>query len=132
MEKRKLVNVVVVITAVVLIAVLAFTVRFKVTADRIVVLSASGISCGSCAEKIVAALEQKKGVSSVYVDVAASHIIIGFDSNRTRPEVLAEAATAIGFGSSILQLMTPEEYKALTGRAMDMPAQKKGCRCCTT
>lgn len=102
--------------------------------DSVVVLKSLGVTCGSCAGKIEKALNGKPGVGTVAVDVDSGQVIVSYDAKVARPESLAETVTAAGFGSSILQNFSMEQYQALTGRSVSAVAQAKtgGCGggCC--
>ncbi|KAF0221230.1 MAG: heavy metal-binding domain-containing [Geobacteraceae bacterium] len=104
-----------------------------VQADSVVVLKAQGVTCGSCAGKIEKALKEKPGVASVEVDVDSGQVAVAYDAKAAKPEILAETVTALGYGSSILQNFSAEQYRATTGRngASQSPA-KSGCGggCC--
>lgn len=102
-----------------------------VKADSVAILKSQGVTCGSCAGKIEKALKEKPGVSSVEVDVDAGRVIVAYDSRAAKPEALAETVTGLGYGSSILQAMSAEQYRAATGRAAAAQTPKAaGCACC--
>lgn len=103
-------------------------------ADSVVVLKAQGVTCGSCAGKIEKALRENPGVASVQVDVDVGRVTVAYDGKSVKPETLAENVTALGYGSSILQVVSAEEYKSITGRtvaSLDTP-KAGGCGggCC--
>jgi periplasmic mercuric ion binding protein len=85
--------------------------------DAVVVLKAQGVTCGSCAAKIERALKALPGVTSVAVDVDNTRVTVAYDAAVARPETLAETVTGLGYGSSILQVMSSEEYRVTTGKA---------------
>lgn len=130
MERKKLANVLLVVVALVVVAVFAFSVRLEAAADAVVVLKTSGMTCGSCAGRIEKALKARPGVASVEVDLDAGQVMVGYDSKLAEPGKLAAGVTEIGYGSSILQTMTAEEYRTMTGRDMRVRAAKGGCGCC--
>ena len=101
-----------------------------VEADAVAVLKTKGVTCGSCAGKIEKAVKEKPGVASVEVDVDAGRVIVAYDSKVVKPETLVETVTGLGYGSSIMQVTSVDQYRATTGR--DLPAQptKAGCACC--
>lgn len=101
-------------------------------ADSVVVLKSQGVTCGSCAGKIEKALKEKAGVASVEVDVDNGRVIVAYDAKVAKSETLAETVTSLGYGSSILQNFSAEQYRAMTGRnvASLAPAKSGGCACC--
>ena len=102
-----------------------------VKADSVAILKAQGVTCGSCAGKIGKALKEKPGVSSVAVDVDAGRVVVAYDSKAAKPEALAETVTGLGYGSSILQTMSAEQYRAITGKTAAAQTEKtSGCACC--
>ena len=67
---------------------------------------------------------------SVEVDVEAGSVAVP-ESKVIKPETLAETVTAIGYGGSIVKVMSTEEYKAMTGRkVLPQTAKPAGCGCC--
>ncbi len=103
------------------------------TADSVAILKSQGVTCGSCAGRIERALKEKPGVASVSVDVDAGRVTVAYDSKKAAPEVLAQAVTELGYGSSILQVLTTEPYKAMAGsNAAVQTAKAGGCGgdCC--
>jgi len=128
MTKRKILNILLIgIVAVILVA-FASTVRVRASADTYAVLKTTGMTCGSCSEKISRVLEKEKGVASVKVDVDQGVVVVGYDSNASRPDLFAERVTGIGYGSRVLGVMTPEQYQKIAGGAA--AAQPPGCACC--
>lgn len=102
-----------------------------VAADAVAVLKSQGVTCGSCAGKIEKALKEKHGVASVEVDVDAGRVVVAYDSKVVKPEILAETVTGLGYGSSIMQAMSADQYRATTGRDLPVQAAKAGgCGCC--
>ncbi|HEY6009493.1 MAG TPA: heavy metal-associated domain-containing protein, partial [Geobacteraceae bacterium] len=97
-----------------------------VAADAVAILKSQGVTCGSCAGRIEAALREKPGVASVEVDVDAGRVAVAYDSKVARAETLAETVTAAGYGSSILQVLTSEQYTVLTGRNVPVRTAKTG------
>jgi mercuric ion binding protein len=127
MGKRNVVNLLLVVAAVLLVAVFAFSVRLEASADRVTVLKADGITCAGCVTRIARALEAEQGVASVSVEEAAGRVVIGYDSQAATPEALAKRVTAAGYGCRVLQTQTAEEYQRTTGSAI--PA-RPARRCC--
>jgi copper chaperone CopZ len=98
----------------------AFFVRIGERPDSVVALKTVGMTCKSCSEKITKALQMQKGVASVDVDVEAGRVIATYNSKVTKPESLAGTVTGLGYGSSILQVLSAEQYRAMTGRSLPM------------
>lgn len=117
------------VTAVVsLLAVLAFHVKVGATADSIAVLKTTGMTCGSCSSRITKALESIKGVSVTEVDVEGGWVIVGYDTMVVKPSALAEKVSGTGFGSNIHVVLTPEQFKQITGRSIGHGSNPpKGC-----
>ncbi|WP_236685528.1 heavy-metal-associated domain-containing protein [Geobacter pickeringii] len=132
MVKRRWINGALVLVACLVVSLFAFSVRIEASPDAVAVLKTSGMTCGSCAARIEKALKMQGGVASVQVDVNAARVVIGYDSKRVRPETIAERVTGTGYGSSILQVLTPEQYKAMTGQSIVASKAGSGCGggCC--
>lgn len=117
-----------VITAITVLVALAFRVRIGATADSVAVLQTTGMTCGSCSSKITKALESLKGVAVTEVDVNGGWVIVGYDTKSVKPEVLAEKITGSGFSSNVYDVLTPEQFKQITGRNVGQnSAPSKGC-----
>ena len=132
MERKKLINAALVLTAILVVGIFAFAVRLEAAADAVAVLRTQGMTCGSCASRIEQTLKSEKGVASVQVNVENGRVVVGYDSKMVRPEALAERVTGSGYGSSILQIVTPEQYKSMTGQNIAAVGQQGGCGggCC--
>ena len=76
--KNKAFNAFLVLTVVVVLGVCAFYVRVGATADAVVVLKSSGMTCGSCAAKITKALQNERGVAATEVDLEGGWVIAGY------------------------------------------------------
>lgn len=126
--KKRIINVVILVTAVTFLSVLAFYVRAGVTADSVAVLRTTGMTCGSCSSKITTALQTLKGVSVAEVDVDGGWVVVGYDTKSVKPEVLAEKVKGAGFGSNVHMVLTPEQFKQVTGRDIGKnAAPASGC-----
>lgn len=126
--KKKIVNVVVLATAVTLLSVLALYVRIGATADSVAVLKTAGMTCGSCSSKISKELEAMHGVAVTEVDVEGGWVVVGYDTKSVKPEALAEKVSGAGFGSSVHVVLTPEQFKQITGRQIGAKAvPASGC-----
>jgi len=113
--KNRIINTTLILTAILFLAVLAVRVRAGVTADSVAVLKASGMTCGSCADRISRALQGIKGVASTRVDLDGGRVIVGYDTKTVKPETLAENITKAGYDSTVQQVVTPEQYRRRPG-----------------
>lgn len=131
-NKKNTINTLLILAAVVIVGIFAFSVRLEASANSVAVLRAHGMTCGSCAQKIEQSLKGAKGVASVQVNVGKGEVIVGYDSNHVRPEAIAERITGSGYGCSITQVLTPEQYASLTGKSIAAAKQGGGCGggCC--
>ncbi|WP_241426276.1 heavy-metal-associated domain-containing protein [Geobacter benzoatilyticus] len=131
---KNIVNMLLILAAVVVVGILAFSVRLEASVNSVAVLRTQGMTCGSCALRIEDALKGAKGVSSVQVNVNDGQVVVGYDSSLVKPEAIAEQVTGSGYGSSIIQVLTPEEYASLTGKNIAAGIRKGGCGkgCCGT
>ena len=126
--KNRIINVVVLVAAVTLLSVLAFYVRIGATADSVAVLRTTGMTCGSCSSKITKALETLKGVAVTEVDVEGGWVVVGYDTKTVKPDALAEKVSSTGFGSAVHKVLTPEQFKQVTGRDIGTKAAPaSGC-----
>lgn len=131
--RNKILNTVIILGAVTLLAILAINVRIGATADSIAVLRTTGMTCGSCSSKITNALGGLKGVAVTEVDVEGGWVVVGYDTQTVKPEVLAEKVNGAGFGSSVHRVLTPEQFKQITGRDIGKQASPSGgCGGCGT
>lgn len=116
-----------VIVTVTVLAFFAFYVRVGATADSVAVLKTSGMTCGSCSNKITTALESLKGIAVTEVDVEGGWVVVGYDTKIVTPDILAAQINSIGYASNVHLLLTPEQYKQLTGREIGIKATAGGC-----
>jgi len=131
--KNKIFNVIIFVAAVTLLSVLALYVKVGVTADSVAVLKTTGMTCGSCSSKITRALETLKGVAVTEVDIEGGWVVVGYDTKAVKPEVLVGKVNGAGFGSNVHVVLTPEQFKQLTGRAIGKKASPSGgCGGCGT
>jgi mercuric ion binding protein len=127
MNAKKISTSFLVIAAVTVLVVFAFRVRIGATADSIAVLKTTGMTCGSCSSRITKALETVKGVAVTEVDVSGGWVIVGFDTKAVKPESLAEKVTGAGFNSKVSEVLTPEQFRQITGRNVGQkPAPSSG------
>jgi copper chaperone CopZ len=130
MSKGKIITAGLAIVALVLLTVLALYVRAGATADTIAVLKTDGMTCLSCSETIAKALKREKGVAVSEVDVNGGWVVVGYDSQSVKPETLVQRVTASGFRSNLQTLLTPEQFRQITGREIGMPDGRPG-GCCS-
>jgi copper chaperone CopZ len=128
MNIKRLSTSLLVIVTVSVLAVLALHVRIAVTADSVAVLKTTGMTCGSCSSKITQALESLNGVAATEVDVEGGWVVVGYDTKVVKPEHLAERVSGTGFGSNVHVVLTPEQFRQITGRDIGQnTAPSKGC-----
>ena len=126
--KYKTLNACLLLAVLVIMGVCAFFVRVAATADAVVVLKTSGMTCGSCIAKVTRALQNERGVAATEVDLEGGLVIAGYDSKQVAPERLAQRVVAIGFASSVQTLLTPQQFKKIVGR--DIGKTSAGSACC--
>lgn len=128
MNAQRISTLLLVIAAITVLAVLALRVRIAATADSVAVLKTAGMTCGSCSSKITKALESLRGVAATEVDVEGGWVLVGYDTKLVKPEQLAERVSSSGFGSSVHVVLTPEQFRQITGRNIGQKgAPSKGC-----
>lgn len=126
--KNRVINAVILVSAITLLSVLAFYVKIGATADSVAVLKTTGMTCGSCSSKISKALETLKGVAVTEVDLEGGWVIVGYDTKTVQPEILAAKVSGAGFGSNVHVVLTPEQFKQITGREIGTKAARNsGC-----
>jgi mercuric ion binding protein len=113
-------NSIMIIIAVAVLAGFAFFVRIGERPDSVVALKTLGMTCESCAEKVTKALQLQKGVTSVDVDVDAGRVIAAYNSKVAKPERLAAIVTGLGYVSTVLQVLSAEQFRAINGRSLPM------------
>ncbi|OGU07762.1 MAG: heavy metal transporter [Geobacteraceae bacterium GWC2_58_44] len=118
-----------VIAAVTVLVVFAFRVRIGATADSVAVLKTTGMTCGSCSSRITKALESVKGVAVTEVDVNGGWVIVGYDQKAVKPERLAERVAGTGFSSKVSEVLTPEQFRQITGRNVGQNAAPSSGGC---
>ena len=124
--KKRITTALLIIVAVTFLSVLAFKVKIGATADSIAVLKTTGMTCGSCSSKISKALETLKGVAVTEVDVEGGWVVVGYDTKAVKPEALAAQVNSTGFDSNVHMVLTPEQFKQITGRDIGMNATPSG------
>ena len=114
--------------AVTLLLLLSFFVRVGATANSVAVLKTSGMTCSSCSHAITAALQTVNGVAVTEVDVEGGWVVVGYDSKTVQPGQLAEKVSGTGYTSAVHRVLTPGEYKQITGKEIGRTAASTpGC-----
>ena len=133
MKKRNVINIVLLLAVIALLMTGAVFVRIRPAADRVAVLSAAGMTCDRCGSAIERALQAKKGVAAVEIDVEGGRVIVAYDSKTTNPAVISSTVGCLGYRNSIADCLSSEQFRKLTGRDPGMNGQAAGCGgCCTT
>lgn len=128
MSSKKISTSLLVLAVVTILIVLAFQVRIGATANSVAVLRTTGMTCGSCSSKITKALESMKGVAVTEVDVEDGWVVVGYDTKSVNPEALAAQVKSTGFGSNVHMVLTPEQFRQVTGRDIGgKTAPTSGC-----
>lgn len=128
MNTKKITTSLLVITAATLLVVLAFHVRIGATADSVAVLRTTGMTCGSCSSRIIKALEAMKGVAVTEIDLSGGWVIVGYDTKTVKPESLADKVRAAGYASNVYRIVSPAEFRKITGRNVGQDAApSRGC-----
>jgi copper chaperone CopZ len=130
MRLKNLCTTLLIVTAVALLLALAFHVRIGATADSVAVLRTTGMTCGSCSSKITKALQSLEGVAATEVDVNGGWVIVGYDTKAVKPEALAEKVKTTGFYSQVVEVVTPEQFRQITGRDVGKDESSGGCGGC--
>jgi copper chaperone CopZ len=133
MKSGTIINCIIITTAALLLITLAFRVNARVSVDSIAVLKTSGMTCDSCSSKITTALESLKGVAVTEIDVEGGWVVVGYDTTAVKPADLAEKVVGAGFASKVQQVLTPEQFKQVTGRDIGKKGSSSGgCGGCGT
>lgn len=134
MNKKRISTALYIITAVTFLLVLAFKVKIGATADSIAVLKTTGMTCGSCTSKISEVLGELEGVAVTEVDVEGGWVVVGYDTKVLAPWILAEKVSGVGFNSRVHEVLTPEQFKQITGKDIGVKTAQTsvGCGGCGT
>ena len=73
-------------------------------AIKTVILEVQGMTCAACPITVKKALKKVPGVSVVKVDYKTRIAEVRYDPNKTSPDELAKAITAVGFPTSVTGL----------------------------
>lgn len=126
--KKQITTLLLLLASVSIVVALAFRVSIGATADSVALLRTTGMTCGSCASKISEALKGMPGVAATEVDVDNGWVIVGYDTKTAQPEKLALKVRETGYYSMVYDVVTPEQYKQITGRDIGRKAgASKGC-----
>ncbi len=129
MKKRSVVNIALLLTVIALLVAGALFVRIRPTADRVVVLSAAGMTCDRCGSAIERALRGKKGVAAVEIDVKGGRVIVAYDSKTTDSAAISTTVGCLGYRNSVANCLSVEQYRKLTGKEPGSNGQA-GCGVC--
>lgn len=131
MHKRNTINIILVLFTVSLLVLLAFRVRIGAKADAIAVLRTAGMTCTSCSDRITKALAREKGVAVTEVDIAGGWVVVGYDTKHVKPEDIEAKINGAGFGSRLQAVLSPAQFKQVTGREIGKgSASAGGCGGC--
>ena len=61
-------------------------------------IQVSGMTCGSCTDKVARALKSIPGVADVTVSLAASEAVVNYDERQTSADQLKSAVKTAGYG----------------------------------
>lgn len=129
MNTNRLSTSLLVFAVITVLVVLAFRIRIGATADSVAVLRTTGMTCGSCSSKITKALETIEGVAAAEVDVEGGWVVVGYDTKSVKPDALAARVSSAGFGSIVHQVLTPAQFKQITGRDIGTEATSNSGGC---
>ena len=124
--ENKVLNACLLLAVLVILGVSAFFVRAAATADSVVLLKTSGMTCAGCSDQVTKALQNERGVAATEVDLERGLVIAGYDSKQVVPEQLARRVVATGFDCSVRAVLTPEQFKKIAGRDMGRPPHGSG------
>lgn len=127
MSKKKILTAVVGVAVIALLVALGFCVRIRPAVDAVAVLKTTGMTCSSCSNTITGALNRLKGVAVTEVDVEGGWVLVGYEKKTVKPEQLTTTVREAGFASTVHMLLTPEQFKQITGRDMGKKVTSKGC-----
>ena len=114
--KNHIIDTILVLAVIIVLVALAFRVRTTAPMNMIVIMKTSGMTCAHCSDSIVQAMQRVPGIATTEVDVPHGLVAIGFSTEVITPDALVRRVTANGFSSSLLSVVTPQQYKQVTGR----------------
>lgn len=127
--KSKILNASLLVAVLVILAAFGRYVRVGATADCVAVLRTSGMTCGTCVDRITKALQSQRGVAATEVDLARGYVIAGYDSKQVSPGALAQKVAKSGFACDVETVVSPEEFSKITGRRVGQKVTG-GSGCC--
>lgn len=75
--------------------------KVQASAGTKLTLSVEGMSCGDCANKVVAALGGVPGVVASAVDYQTGRTEVAFDAAKVKPEALISAIQKVGYKAKV-------------------------------
>lgn len=130
MKKGNMINLLLVVAAVLVVTLFAFSVRIGPAADHVAVLRTAGVTCGGCVTDIEKALRGKGGVAAVEVDLNGGWVIVCYDTKKIMPDAISATVAGAGYRNMVTELMSVEQFRAKTGRdPVAMAARQSGCGC---
>lgn len=129
MKFSTIINSVIITLAAAFLISLALCVRVGASADSVAVLKTSGMTCGSCANRITTALKTLSGVAVSEVDLEGGWVLVGYDPKIVNPAALVAKVNATGFSSNLHQVLTAEQFKQVSGRYLGQKSGP-GSGCC--
>lgn len=75
--------------------------KVQAAAGTKLTLSVEGMSCGDCANKVMAALGGVQGVVASAVDYQTGRTEVAFDSAKVKPEALIAAIKKLGYKATV-------------------------------
>ncbi len=130
MKKKNVINIALLLTVIALLVTGAMFVRIRPIADRVAVLSTTGMTCQKCGSAIERVLRANNGVAGVEIDLAGSRVIVAYDSKTTGPAVISSTVGCLGYRNSVANCLSAEQYRKLTGK--DPENGQAGCGICCT
>lgn len=88
--------------------------------------SVAKMTCGSCASKITAALDQVPGVGPVGVDVARGTVTVAFAEDRVSVYRLAKVISSTGFPAQLRQVWLAAEGEGAGSLPQSSAADRSG------
>ncbi len=128
--KMKVMNTIFIILVLAALSALAFFVRVEATADTVVVLNVTGMTCGSCVDKIKKALQAEQGVASVQVDMDSGRTVVGYAADKIKPGTIAAKVEGLGFTCRIVEVSSLAKFKAGHKNMAAKLEKTSGCSCC--
>lgn len=77
--------------------------QVKAAAGAKVTLQVEGMHCGSCSEKVAAALKGLTGVTAAASDYQTGRTEIAYDAGKTKVDAMVAAIEKLGFKAKVAQ-----------------------------